>query len=527
MNDATPATVFEAQDLSVRSSRAGRTLLANLSLQMKAGEILTVLGRDGSGRETLRDVLMQSLPADAVITGRLLLGERINGKQPRFACLASATLPALSPHAPAGEQLVRVLAHRTRLVRAAAEADFAIALERLPGAPKFDRLRARPSALSLRERALAYLALALAQSPDAVLADDAAAGLDPTEAEEVLGLLLKEQTRHGFALMYFTGDPQIPLRLGGRVAVLRDGTLVEEGPIEQLAGQNAHAYTQALFESVPRLGRAEAPRASPRSEPLLQVRSLVFDKPIERHARPPEGITFDLRRGASMALVGERGSGRRDIVQAVLGLSPHYHGRIIFDSVDLGVLSPEMCARLRRRVAFITGDDHALDPRMTVYETVTEPVRAHINLGEEENRRTAETVLKRVGLGDMAPRKRVGELNVLDSRRLQIARALAGGPHLVVLYEPLAGLDATGQALVLDLLKDFRRRDGAATIVITANFAVAEALAEEILVVRGREIIERGFVTELLRAPQETYTAALIAAVSPQAGGLPPAIPQG
>jgi ABC-type glutathione transport system ATPase component len=527
MNSETPATIFELENLSVVSSRPERTFLSDLSLQMKAGEILTVLGRDQSGRETLRDVLEKFLPPGAVMTGRLLLGEHADGKLPRFAYLPNAIFPALSPRAPMGEQLVRVLSQRTRLVRAAAAADFAHALERLPGAPKFDRLQSRSQEIAPRERVLAYLALALAQNPDAVLADDVVAGLDPTEAEEILRHLLEAQARHGFALVYFTSDPRIPLRLGGRIAVLRDGALVEEGPVAQLASSQAHSYTQALFESVPRLGFSEAPRASPRSEPLLQVRSLVYDKPKDRHARPPEGVTFDLRRGASMALVGERGSGRRDIIRAVLGLSPHYFGRIIFDAVDLGVLSSDMRARLRRRVAFITGDNQALDPRMTVYETVTEPVRMHINLGEEENRRVAESVLKRVGLGDITLRSRVRELNILDRRRLQIARALAGSPHLVVLYEPLAGLDAPGQALVLDLLKDFRRRDGVASITVTANFAVAEALAEEILVVKGREIIERGFVTELLRAPQQTYTAALIAAVSPQTGGLPPRTSQG
>ena len=527
MSDEAPATIFEAEDLSVLSPGAGRTLLSNLSLQMKAGEILTVLGRKDSGRETLRDVLAQLLPSDAVISGKLLLGERINGKLPRFAYLASPSLPALSPHAPAAGQLVRVLARRTRLTRAGAEADLALALGRLSGAPSFERLQTRPSALSKRERALAYFALALAQTPDAVLADDVVAGLDPPEAEDLLALLLKERERYGFALIYFTGEPQIPLRLGGRVAVLRDGNLVEEGPVERLSSPRAHAFTQALFQAVPRLGSSETPRASPRSEPLLQVRSLVFDKPKDRNARMPEGLTFDLRRGASMALVGEHGSGRRDIVRAVLGLIPLYHGRIIFESVDLGILSPEMRAMLRRRVAFITGDENALDPRLTVYETVSEPVRAHFDLGDEENRRAAETVLKRVGLGDMPPRKRIVELSVLDQRRLQIARALAGGPHLVVLHEPLAGLDALGQALVLDLLKEFRRQEGAATIVITANFAVAEALAEEIFIVRNREIIERGPVTELLRVPKEAYTAALIAAVSPQTASLSPGTTEG
>ena len=526
MNEALPATVFELDNFSVMLD--GRLLLADLTLNAKTGEILTVLGRHGSGRETLRDVLAKMLPREAEISGTLTRGERINGKLPRFAYLANASLTALAPHARAEGQLARVLARAEHLTNAEAETDLRVALERLPGAPSPERLQLRPNALSPRERVFSFLALALAQRPDAVLADDVTTGLDPTEADEFLNLLLQEHSRQGFALIYFTGDPHVPARLGGRVAVLREGRLVEEGPAERLASPRAHAYTQSLFRAVPRLGRAgEAARVSPRSEPLLQVRSLVFDRPDKRIVAAPEGITFDLRRGASLALIGKRGSGRRSIVRAVLGLSRRWQGRIIFDAVDMGILSPEMRARLRQRVAFITGDDGVLDPRMTVYETVIEPMRAHIHMGKAENLLTAEAMLKRVGLGDMPRKRRIAALSILDRRRVQIARALAGGPHLVVLYEPLIGLDAPGQALVLDLLKDFRQREGAAFMVVTANFAVAEALAEDALVIREREIIERGSVAEILRAPKEPHTAALIAAVSPAEQTLPPDTPQG
>ncbi len=350
MNAETPANVFEMDNFSVML--AGRLLLADLTLSAKAGEILTVLGRHGSGRETLRDVLAKMLPREAEISGTLTLGERINGKLPRFTYLANASLAALAPHAGAEGQFARILARVEHLTKAEAETDLRVALERLPGAPSPERLQLRPSALSPRERVFSFLALALAQHPDAILADDVTSGLDPTEADEFLGLLLQEQSRNGFALIYFTGDPHVPARLGGRVAVLRDGRLVEEGPTERMASARAHAYTQSLFRAVPRLGRTgEAARVSPRSEPLLQVRSLVFDRPDKRIVTAAEGITFDLRRGASLALIGKRGSGRRTIVRAVLGLSRRWQGRIIFDAVDMGILSPEMRARLRQRVA--------------------------------------------------------------------------------------------------------------------------------------------------------------------------------
>lgn len=526
MNDETPVTAFEADNLSVRSK--GRMLLSDLTLDVKAGEILTVLGRHGSGREALRDVLAKHLPREADTSGAFRLRARHN-KEARVAYLASPSLIALAPHATLESQLARALARTGEIPLKEAELAMRMSLERFSNTPTAERFKLRPNALNLRERALGLLALALAQSPDIVIADDVVSGLDPTEADEILNLLLKEQAAHKFALIYFTGDPQIPARLGGRVAVLRDGRLIEEGPAERMSGPRANAYTQSLFRAVPKLGKSnDAPRASPRSEPLLQVRSIVFDKPATKRAKwAPEGITFDLRRGASLALIGKRGSGRRSLMRAVLGMSRLYYGRVIFDAVDMGVLSPEMRARLRQRVAFISGDDSVLDPRMTVYETIIEPMRAHITMGHSENLQTAEAMLKRVGLGEMPRKRRVANLSLLDRRRVQVARALAGGPQLVVLYEPLLGLDAPGQALVLDLLRDFRRNEGAAFVIITANFAVAEALAEDALIVRDREIIERGPMAEILRAPKEAHTAALIAAVSPPEQALSQAAPQG
>jgi peptide/nickel transport system ATP-binding protein len=520
-----PVTVVGADNFSVRAK--GRMLLTDLTLDVKAGEIITVLGRHGSGCETLRDALARQLPGDADTSGTLTLSGR-DSRKPHFAYLASPSLIALAPHATMESQLARALARTGHIPLKEAELAMRASLERLSNTPTAARLKLRPNALNLRERALGLLALALAQNPDALIADDVVSGLDPTEADEILNLLLKEQAAGKFALIYFTGDPQVPARLGGRVAVLRDGRLIEEGPAERMSGPRANAYTQSLFRAVPRLGKSnDGPRPSPRSEPLLQVRSIVFDKPAKRTNWTPEGITFDLRRGASLALIGKRGSGRRSIMRAVLGMSRLYYGRVIFDAVDMGVLSPEMRARLRQRVAFISGDDSVLDPRMTVYETIIEPMRAHIAMGHRENLQTAEAMLKRVGLGEMPRRRRMASLSMLDRRRVQVARALAGGPQLVVLYEPLLGLDAPGQALVLDLIKDFRRQEGAAFLVITANFAVAEALAEDALIVRDREIIERGPVTEILREPKEAHTAALIAAVSPPEQALSQEAPQG
>ncbi|MGQ0741874.1 MAG: ATP-binding cassette domain-containing protein [Alphaproteobacteria bacterium] len=523
--NALPPVIFEADNFSVRFG--ARMRLVDLTLRLRVGEVLTVLGRQDSGRDILRDALMGTLPRTVDKAGALNIAEG-DKHGLRLAYIGSPSARALAPHAPAKDQLARAVAGAKELELDDAETELQLAFERLPGAPPVSRLLYAPGELSLRELAFAFLALALAKNPNFVIADEITAGLDPAEASEILDLLSKEQMARRFALICFTGDPVVPLRLGGRIAVLRDGRLVEEGPVQRIAGPQANAYSQSLFRAVPCVGRAsESTRPSPRSEPLLQVRSILLEKPAKRGVWAGEGITFDLRRGASLALVGKNGTGRRTLIRAILGLAPIWQGRVVFDAVDMGVLSPDMRARLRQRVAFISGDESVLDARMTAYETVVEPMRAHIAMGHKEMVETAGAMLRRVGLGDMPRNRRVAELSALDRRRIQVARGLAGGPQLVVLFEPLMGLDAPAQGLILDLLKDFRREEGAAFIVITANFAVAEALAEDALVIREREIIERGPIAEILRAPKEAHTAALIAAATIREHPLSQTSPQG
>ena len=503
--------IFTAKDFGVAGRY--RPVLSALSLQMHRGEILAVLGRHGAGGEYLRDMFLGTI-ADRRTTGSFVIGDPKRDFHPRLSYLAGPAENPLSPYAPTGRQLVRILARRAQIPFASAEEELRLVLERLPKSPDFSRLKTPPSMLSPHECALAFLALALGQNPDVVMADDPTSGLDPVEAGEFLARILAERDRTHFALLYFTANPATAARLGGRIAVLHDGKLIEEGSAGRLSSEHAHAYTQALFRTVLRATKTnKKPRTGPHSEPLLQVRNFYFEQAPRGRFDPAKGLSFELKRGAGLALVGEHGSGWRLLVRAVLGLEHAGHGQIVFDAVDIGILSNTMRVRLRRRVAFISGGDDVLDPRMTVSEVVTEPMRTNVNLGSEENRRAAETMLKRVGMGDIPLRRLAADLNPLNQRRLQVARALAATPQLLVLYDPLSGLDAPGQALMLDLLKDMWAREGTSFLLITADFAVAQALCENALVMAGRELVESGPVDELIRRPRHAHTKALVDAV--------------
>jgi ABC-type microcin C transport system duplicated ATPase subunit YejF len=250
--------------------------------------------------------------------------------------------------------------------------------------------------------------------------------------------------------------------------------------------------------------------APSRGEPLLQVRNFALPAPAQ--SAPHALINVELRKGGGLALIGVHGSGRRALARAVLGLEPAPKGRILFDSVDIGILSQKQRARLRRRIAFVSGDDSVLDPRMTVLEAVSEPLKTGIRLRRDMVRRSAMALLARVGLGDVPGNRLMSELQPVQRRRLQVARLLAASPQLAVLYEPLAGLGALGQSLIFDLLHDVKRQEGFATLLVTSDVTVAQGLADYAMVIEDEQLIEEGPLARLIQSPRHAYTARLVAA---------------
>jgi len=498
--------------------RGGVPVLDRFSLRLDAGESAILLGESGSGGEALLSVLGGFADKADTVTGAL----RVRGSETRLPARRAKTpiriayLPnplsqPFAPHASVLAQLTRVIARKQGSPLGSAHEELRLALERFPGSVTPQLLDAKPGRLDPVTIAIGLLASVSAQTPDLVLADHAVADLGPSAIRMLLEMLAAERKRLGFALIYATGGLQPPARLGGRVIVMRAGRVVEEGDALRLMSGHAHAYTRTLFKALPRLSLTETrSRSSARGQPLLQVHGLSYDP----KAHPRDGITFELRRGAALALVGEEGSGRRALLRAVLAFDRAPAGRVVFDAVDLNILSQTMASRIRRRVAFVTGTDESLDPRMTLWGTVEEPLRAHLNLSGELVAGYREAALKRVGLASHEGKRLVGGLTAFDKRRLQVARAIVGAPLLVVIDEPLRGLDAFAQTIVREVLTDFRATQGPAFLVITADFTVAQALAEDAMVFHEGKLIERGPIVEILKEPREEATKALIQAVS-------------
>ena len=519
--------VLEIKDLTVTHAGAAKPELDHFSLALNAGET-------GSGKEALFRALCGAPEHGERISGTIQFGQaaldmKMNRQHSglRVAYLPSAASGVLSPNAGVLSQLSRILARKLGNPRSSAKEELRIALGRIDGAPPLVALRPRPGAIDADSLVFGFLATAMAQTPDLVLADHVLAQLSPTRARAVADALIAEQKRLGFALLYAARGTLVTTWLNGRVFVMRGGKIVEEGPVTRLSSPQAHAYTQMLYRSLAKPSADLALKQSARGEPILQVRGLKLTEHAREKRRNHEGITFDLRRGYGVALLGEGGSGRRRLLRAMLGLDKPAEGRTIFDSVDIGVLSNAMVSRLRRRVAFVTGDDDVLDPRMSVHDTVEEPLRAHLGLSREHMAGYREAALKRVGLNTLAGDRTVASLSTFDRRRLQIARAIVSVPRLAVIEEPQRGLGPLEQAVMLDLLKEFRAQEGPAFLILTANFALAQALANEAMVFKDGRVVERGTMADLLRAPKEAYTKSLIEAVTPATPeGLPQAAPQ-
>jgi peptide/nickel transport system ATP-binding protein len=508
--------LLEVSDLTV--SRAGLPELERFSLKLEAGESAIILGEADCGKEALLRLLGGFPDKAETVTGTIRFagsearaaGRRLKPSV-RIAYLPNPLTQPLAPHASVSSQLIGVVARKLGAPLGSAREELRLVLERFPGEVTLALLDAKPSRLDPVTMAIGLLATASAQTPDLVLVDQAMADLGPSAVRMLLGILAEERKRLGFGLIYATGGLQPPARLGGRVIVLRNGRVVEEGDAVRLMSGHAHAYTRMLFKALPQLDfDAVRPRSGARGQPLLQVHGLSF----EPNTPLRDGLTFELRAAASLALVGEEGSGRRALLRAILAFDRAPSGRVAFDAVDLNMLTPAMASRIRRRIAFVTGRDDSLDPRMSLWDTVEEPLRAHLNLSSDLITGYREAALKRVGLASHDGKRSVGSLSTFDKRRLQVARAIVAAPLLVVVDEPLRGLDAFAQTIMREVLTDFRVTQGAAFLVITSDFTVAQALAEEVMVFHEGKLVERGAIADVLRAPKEPATKALIDAVS-------------
>ena len=528
MNDS---LLLEVKDLSVDFGTGEKAVHAvrGVSFDIKRGETVALVGESGSGKSVTALSVLQLLPYPSAshptgsirFQGQELVGastrELLSVRGNRISMIFQEPMTSLNPLHTIERQVNEVLILHKGLSREAARKRTLELLEQvgIPEAAK--RLDAYPHQLSGGQRQRVMIAMALANEPDLLIADEPTTALDVTIQAQILKLLKSLQARYGMALLFITHDLGIVRKMADRVCVMTQGRIVEQGPVAEVFDRPQHSYTQHLLSAEPK-GRPAA--ADPAAPEILRLDELKVHFPIRRglmrrtvgHVKAVDGVSIALREGHTIGLVGESGSGKTTLGLALLKLE-RSQGGIRFDGRDLQGMSQRELRPLRREMQIVFQDPFSsLSPRMSVGEIIGEGLEVH-RIGTPAERATMiEQVLREVGLDPASRDRYPHEFSGGQRQRISIARALVLKPRLIVLDEPTSALDMSVQAQIVDLLRDLQQKYKLAYLFISHDLKVVRALADEVVVLRHGKVVERGSASQIFEAPQTPYTQALIAA---------------
>ena len=525
------APLLEVEDLTVRAhlDDGPRTLVDGVSLTLRRGEILGLVGESGSGKSLLCRSILRLLPAPSlrIDGGTVRLGgrdltraseremQRVRGGA--IGMIFQNPTSHLDPLMRVGDQIAQGAAfHRGLGPRAARAA--AVEILRQVGFPDPERQRrGYPHEFSGGMRQRAMIGVALACEPEILIADEPTTALDVTIQAQILRLLLETRDRRDLSIVLISHDLGVVAQCCDRIAVMRDGRIVEVQEKRALLSAPRHPYTRALIASHPSMTSvAETPQAPATRAPLLEVEDLRVRFPTgagllsgrPRHFDAVRGVSLRVMAGETLGIVGESGSGKSTLARAILGLTPLAGGRVRFDGADL---APGGHARLRQEAAMVFQDPlGSLNPRMTVGEALSEVLRLR---GHRDVPGRVRELLDLVALGPEFADRRPRSLSGGQCQRVGIARALAVDPRLVIADECVAALDVTIQAQIVDLFRELRARMGLTLVFIAHDLAIVRNLCQRVVVMRAGEIVEEGEAAEVLARPRHPYTAALLAAI--------------
>ena len=503
--------------------------MRGVSFDIKRGETVALVGESGSGKSVTALSVLQLLPYPAAshptgsirFQGKELVGastrELLSVRGNRISMIFQEPMTSLNPLHTIERQVNEVLILHKGLSREAARKRTLELLEQvgIPEAAK--RLDAYPHQLSGGQRQRVMIAMALANEPDLLIADEPTTALDVTIQAQILKLLKSLQARYGMALLFITHDLGIVRKVADRVCVMTQGRIVEQGPVAEVFDHPQHSYTQHLLSAEPKGRPATADPAAPE---ILRLDELKVHFPIRRgvmrrtvgHVKAVDGVSLALREGHTIGLVGESGSGKTTLGLALLRLE-RSEGGILFDGRDLQALGQRELRPMRREMQIVFQDPFSsLSPRMSVGEIVGEGLEVHRIGTKEERSVLIDRVLREVGLDPSSRERYPHEFSGGQRQRIAIARALVLKPRLIVLDEPTSALDMSVQAQIVDLLRDLQERHKLAYLFISHDLKVVRALADEVVVLRHGKVVERGPAKQIFEAPQTPYTQALISA---------------
>jgi ABC-type microcin C transport system duplicated ATPase subunit YejF len=522
-----PILAFETLTVEFRTLDGLIPAVKGIRLEIAAGETVAVVGESGSGKSQAMMAAMGLLAANGSASGRVLYrGRDILGLPSRelnhirgrkITMIFQEPMTSLDPLYTVGSQLVELIRQHSGLGPAAAQRKAAELLALVHIQDPARRMRSYPHELSGGQRQRVMIAMAIANDPDVLIADEPTTALDVTIQAEILSLLKDLQRRLSMALVFITHDLGIVRRIADRVYVMRSGEVVEEGRTAAIFARPAHPYTQALIAAEPE-GRKDP--VEPHARRVLEGRDIavrfelrggLFAPPLVLTA--VDRVSVALHEGQTIGIVGESGSGKSTLARALLRLLPS-DGRIWFDGRDIASLSRAEMRPLRSDLQIVLQDPFgSLSPRMTAGQIVAEGLMVHErNLSAGERDRLVVEALSEVQLDPALRNRYPHEFSGGQRQRIAIARAMILKPKVVVLDEPTSALDRQVQKQIVKLLRDLQARHGLAYLFISHDLKVVRAMADRIMVMKDGALVEEGPTDEILDNPRADYTRRLMAA---------------
>jgi microcin C transport system ATP-binding protein len=520
-------SLVEVRDLTV--AFGAKRVVDGVSFDVDRGETLALVGESGSGKSLTALSLLQLLPAGGTNpTGRVTLdGQEMIGADPATLHRARGDLAgivfqepmtSLNPLHRIGQQVAEAISLHHHFTADRIRARVVEVLTQAGFADTESRLEAFPHQLSGGQRQRVMIAIALANDPALLIADEPTTALDVTIQAQILRLLLDLKKARGLALLLITHDLALVRRFADRVAVMKDGKIVETGPVAQVFAAPDHPYTRMLLGSVPK--GTPSPVAAD-AVTIVTADDVKVHFPIRRgvlrkvvgNVRAVDGVSFAVHEGETVGLVGESGSGKTTLALATLRLE-HATGRIAYVGKDIATLNNRAMRQLRTRMQIVFQDPYSsLSPRLPVGDIVAEGLTIHEPaLTRAERMERVGAALREVGLSPDSVERYPHEFSGGQRQRIAIARAMILKPRFVVLDEPTSALDMSVQAQIVDLLRELQERHGLAYLFISHDLKVVRALAHRVIVLRDGRVVEEGDAATIFSAPREDYTKALMEA---------------
>jgi microcin C transport system ATP-binding protein len=525
--------LLELRDLSVSFAVSGQVIEAvkGVSFALDKGETVALVGESGSGKSVTALSILQLLPypparhgpgSSIVFDGQELVGakeavlERIRGD--RIAMVFQEPMTSLNPLHTIEKQIAETLALHKGLRGNAARAR-AVELLKLVGLAEAEsRLDAYPHQLSGGQRQRVMIAMALANEPDILIADEPTTALDVTIQAQILKLLKDLQRRFGMALLLITHDLTIVRKMADRVLMMTQGQIVEQGATRDIFEHPKHPYTKHLLAALP---RGQPVAKTPRPKVLLEAKDMRVWFPVKTglfrrttgYIKAVDGVDLSLREGETLGVVGESGSGKTTLGLALLRLQAS-QGAIRYGGRNLETLGSGAMRPLRRELQIVFQDPFAsLSPRLSLAQIVEEGLKVHRLGGDAAGRRKLiEQSLAELGLDPASADRYPHEFSGGQRQRIALARVMVLKPRLIVLDEPTSALDMSVQTQIVELLRELQQRHGIAYLFISHDLRVVRALAHEVLVLKDGKVVEHGPSKQIFDAPQQPYTKALMAA---------------